>query len=193
MPVYVAGGQDIIRNEGNTTNLTVIGNTADWCRSFYLTGDGAYTFQNLLFIGNTTTKSLDHEFSFGTGGIANIVSIFQHTSTNAVSSRQFFNNYGSTILELRLVNNSFNKTWGLVDQAQRCIQADGNDNGGVVVTYPTYSNGVNITYQPAAPLSGSYVTGDVVWNSIPTSGAPLGWVCTISGTPGTWNAMANLV
>lgn len=38
----------------------------------------------------------------------------------------------------------------------------------------------------AAPTAGTYVAGDVVWNATPTSGAPLGWVCVSSGTPGTW-------
>ena len=45
----------------------------------------------------------------------------------------------------------------------------------------------------AAPTTGTYKQGDVVANSAPTTaGAPgseyivIGWICTVSGTPGTF-------
>jgi hypothetical protein len=46
----------------------------------------------------------------------------------------------------------------------------------------------------AAPVSGTYQTGDFVWNSAPVStigsaSAVLGWTCTAGGTPGTWVAV----
>jgi len=39
----------------------------------------------------------------------------------------------------------------------------------------------------AAPVSGTYEVGDIVYNSAPASGGYIGWVCTVAGTPGTWN------
>ena len=47
-------------------------------------------------------------------------------------------------------------------------------------------------YGSAAPTTGSWNRGDVVWYSAPSAGGPPGWMCTASGTPGTWRAMANL-
>src|SRR5688572_2105819 len=45
----------------------------------------------------------------------------------------------------------------------------------------------------AAPTTGSWAKGDIRWNSNPSeSGATgskvivLGWLCTVAGTPGTW-------
>lgn len=38
----------------------------------------------------------------------------------------------------------------------------------------------------AAPTTGSWLQGDIVWNTAPTSGGYAGWICTASGTPGTW-------
>lgn len=38
----------------------------------------------------------------------------------------------------------------------------------------------------------AWVQGSVCYNSIATAGQPIGWMCTVSGTPGTWVAMANL-
>lgn len=44
----------------------------------------------------------------------------------------------------------------------------------------------------AAPTTGAWNRGDIVWNSAPSSGGTPGWTCTASGSPGTWKAMANL-
>ena len=38
----------------------------------------------------------------------------------------------------------------------------------------------------AAPTTGTWKVGDIVWNSAPASAGYLGWVCTVAGTPGTW-------
>ena len=38
----------------------------------------------------------------------------------------------------------------------------------------------------AAPTAGTWSAGDVVYNTAPTSGGYVGWVCTAAGTPGTW-------
>lgn len=38
----------------------------------------------------------------------------------------------------------------------------------------------------AAPVSGTHVKGSIVWNTNPTAGGFIGWVCTTAGTPGTW-------
>lgn len=38
----------------------------------------------------------------------------------------------------------------------------------------------------AAPASGTYVQGDIVYNETPASAGFIGWVCTVGGTPGTW-------
>ncbi|MCR4307647.1 MAG: right-handed parallel beta-helix repeat-containing protein [Candidatus Berkelbacteria bacterium] len=46
----------------------------------------------------------------------------------------------------------------------------------------------------AAPTNGTWEDGDIVWNSAPAVGAPVGWVCTTPGGAGVFvfTAMANL-
>jgi parallel beta-helix repeat protein len=44
----------------------------------------------------------------------------------------------------------------------------------------------------AIPTVGNWARGDVIFNSNATVGQPVGWSCTVSGTPGTWVAWANL-
>lgn len=45
----------------------------------------------------------------------------------------------------------------------------------------------------AAPTSGSYDQMDLVENSSPAVGAPIGWICTTTGSPGTWQPLPNLL
>jgi hypothetical protein len=58
-------------------------------------------------------------------------------------------------------------------------------------TMPVYPLNI-VTFNSAAPTAGTWVRGDIVWKTSPSSGASPGWVCTAAGTPGTWTAMANL-
>jgi hypothetical protein len=50
----------------------------------------------------------------------------------------------------------------------------------------------SVGFGSAAPASGYFVQGSITFNSAPAAGQPVGWVCTVTGTPGTWVAMANL-
>ena len=50
----------------------------------------------------------------------------------------------------------------------------------------------DVRYFAAAPTSGAWEVGQYVLNSAPASAQPQGWVNTVAGSPGTWNAMANL-
>jgi len=47
-------------------------------------------------------------------------------------------------------------------------------------------------FDTAAPTSGAWIRGDYVRNSNPAVGQPIGWMCTVGGSPGTWVAQANL-
>ena len=44
--------------------------------------------------------------------------------------------------------------------------------------------------QTAAPTTGTYAKSDFIRNSNPNGATPVfGWICTASGTPGTWVAL----
>jgi hypothetical protein len=53
--------------------------------------------------------------------------------------------------------------------------------------------GIRMTSRSAAPTTGDWAQGDVIYNLAPTSGGFVGWVCTAAGTPGTWLAFGNSV
>ena len=43
-----------------------------------------------------------------------------------------------------------------------------------------------------APTEGNHTIGEVVYNTIPASGSPVGWVCTATGNPGTWKEFGTI-
>jgi hypothetical protein len=47
---------------------------------------------------------------------------------------------------------------------------------------------VTRSYGTAAPATGTWRRGDVVWNSLPSASGNIGWTCVTAGTPGTWKA-----
>lgn len=47
-------------------------------------------------------------------------------------------------------------------------------------------------YLTAAPTTGSWNLGDRTFNSTPAVGQPKAWICTVTGTPGTWVSEGNL-
>jgi hypothetical protein len=53
-------------------------------------------------------------------------------------------------------------------------------------------SGRALTFSTAAPTTGTWARGDRVFNRDPAVGSPKGWICTVSGTPGTWVSEGNL-
>lgn len=49
-----------------------------------------------------------------------------------------------------------------------------------------------VTSGSAAPSAWTWGRGDLCWNETAALGAPVGWMCTAAGTPGTWAPMATL-
>lgn len=44
----------------------------------------------------------------------------------------------------------------------------------------------------AAPGGQAWSVGDIVYNTAPATSAPIGWVCTVAGSPGTWKAFGTI-
>lgn len=47
-------------------------------------------------------------------------------------------------------------------------------------------------YDSAAPTSGRWAVGEKVYNSVPTAGGNIGWVCVTAGSPGTWKTFGTI-
>lgn len=44
----------------------------------------------------------------------------------------------------------------------------------------------------AAPTTGTWAQGDIVWNTSVAASGTVGWVCTADGTPGTWKTFGTV-
>lgn len=49
-----------------------------------------------------------------------------------------------------------------------------------------------VAKRSSIPGSGTYAVGDIVWNSTPSAGGNIGWVCVTAGTPGTWKSFGSI-
>ena len=49
-----------------------------------------------------------------------------------------------------------------------------------------------LSFGTAAPVSGTYSAGNIVFNSAPVAGGTVGWVCVTAGTPGTWKTFGDI-
>lgn len=54
-----------------------------------------------------------------------------------------------------------------------------------------FNNRVHLSDE-AAPTTGTYNIGDIVWNTKPQPGKFVGWVCTREGSPGLWSGFGRL-
>ncbi len=60
------------------------------------------------------------------------------------------------------------------------------DSDNVTAVFDLSDDVPMVEYGTAAPGAGDYEQGDIVYNSDPDAGDRIGWVCTVAGTPGTW-------
>lgn len=49
-----------------------------------------------------------------------------------------------------------------------------------------------IDHASSPPTQGNWNTGDIIYNSRPSSGAQVGWVCTSPGSPGIWSGFGTI-
>jgi len=73
-----------------------------------------------------------------------------------------------------------------------CRDKSGSNGGagycGGGIAFRAGANRPCIYFASAAPVGGYHYVGSVVFDTSPSAGGKIGWVCTNSGTPGTWKA-----
>jgi hypothetical protein len=159
-----------------------------------------YNDQKVVIVGNTFISSADEgdttgqlrsitgvaggDFSRTTDWVRNNQFIFTGSFTTAYPSNLSvepcsfgYDNTSGTIFKYTLMPIN-----GNMDSKMRQPDGDGDSAG-----YPYM-----VGFATAIPVSGTYRQGDYLLNSVQTSGQPFGWVCTTSGTPGTWKIISTV-
>jgi Pectate lyase superfamily protein len=57
---------------------------------------------------------------------------------------------------------------------------------GQVATFTSSPELTQVVYDSSIPIGGVHTKGDIAYNTNPIPGGYVGWICTASGTPGTW-------
>jgi hypothetical protein len=61
------------------------------------------------------------------------------------------------------------------------------------ITYgPAFAGRIGLSSANGAPTAGHWLKGSVVWNSSPSAGGKIGWVCVADGAPGTWKSFGGI-
>lgn len=103
----------------------------------------------------------------------NIISGTVGAATTAISLQTAVSAY----LDGNIFNNSTTNARQIVGSAPKKSAGPSN----IFSQYFTNGNIGN-----GIPLTGTWTVGSIVFSNVPVSGGPIGWVCTVAGTPGTW-------
>ncbi|ENX08886.1 hypothetical protein [Acinetobacter variabilis] len=140
-----------------------------------------------------------------------IVGLVTKQISAATSAQHIYDGKGGAFTKVGLngikIGSDIVKTasFGILSNVSGRIVMGVNDGGGIVffledfnttlkVSRPWFNNGLtmgNTHYQTvgaAAPTTGTWDKGNIVWNESPSNGGKIGWVCTTGGSPGVWKA-----
>jgi hypothetical protein len=144
-----------------------------------------YGMKQTVTLNNTKTYVIDLNVTNVAGSGITAIKVGSDDITNGVAFTPTANGsqavkcFGAdatgTVYEAYV--NAFTLAEVLADQTQ---VAEANDR------LTREKNGRGVSYAAAAPTTGTWLQGEVVYNTAPAAGGFVGWVCTTSGTPGTW-------
>jgi hypothetical protein len=168
------------------------------------TNKGIYLYSvagSAVVNGNLISDTLSYGIH-GTGNTSLDFTVNNNNVANVVD-------YGVLVISglglYTVTGNSFNTITGL----SRGIYTPATRTAAVItgnvatgVTAPSFKNtpdttvsefanswNASFTYEAAvAPSTGTWKVGDIAWDTTPSAGGKIGWVCTVAGSPGTWKA-----
>jgi hypothetical protein len=160
--------------DGASNCLTLSGNTIVKIEGNVFQSDelSSYTSSNFVYLLNSTAGwnvQINNNQFYNVNATA-FTNIVEAGSDYSNSNIAFINNIVSGAVTQPLANNV------------NLIQKFGNSGTG----FPT------VTYGSGAPGAYTWKVGDIVYNTAPTSGGNIGFVCTTAGTPGTWKTFGTI-
>jgi len=156
---------------------------------------GRFTVRRKLGFRGTRTTGESTEFYIGANNQpeldAGILATFGSSTAGSFEQRLKMNTEGTLYTDY--LNGGGTTYWALL--GPNSTLTGGRSSGQPYRFYAVEmflgmntANARAITYDSAAPTSGNHAAGEIVFNCSPTAGGKVGWVCTTTGTPGTWKA-----
>ena len=176
-PLWLTGCAKVI-----TRNLELIDLDSAYLQKFIYIEGSTLSLIN-IHISNMTTNNLMSYTNARLISIASNASIFSKIVIDS-----FYNSNAGTVEHI------IHSDYVLEDLVINIGSIKGN------ITTPinnniysrSYINTKLIGYRSTAPEGGTWNTGDILYNTAPTAGGSLGWVCTTGGTPGTWKTFGTI-
>jgi len=179
---YFINGQCVLNGTSlganvSQSSLTTLGTLQS------LTVQGAASFLSEVSVQAVTAKSVD--FNDGTNSLSLTklgISVNKSLSVTVQGAEDLFINKDEIVL-------------GNKSNTRRPVKVFGPLSVGVNNPDPSLSLAVSgdISFANrkfftgnSFPVSGSFVKGDICWNTEPRAGSAIGWVCIVDGTPGEW-------
>lgn len=120
----------------------------------------------------------------GGGGTAHYANSYSEGLLNGVRNEIYVGTAPGALDTIRPV---FNRTTSTIYPF-----SFGMTNAGTFTRFGNQEQARNQSYADAAPTTGTWVRGDIVWNNNAAAGGVPGWYCVTGGTPGTWKDMATI-
>ena len=148
-------------------------------------GKGGYFQCDMLNVSSGPTASVSivvfYNSSIGDGSYHNGIHINQMKYDQNGSA----NNY------IYLVYDASSTAGPASVSVQNVIASDASSEDLILESGGYYARSGKLL-RAAAPTSGTWRVSDQVWDISPVTGTPMGWICSVAGSPGTWRAMPNL-
>jgi hypothetical protein len=188
--VYVSGefknidvSGNIVQNDTNTNVLSVLVDTT-----------AAFAHGSVSITGNTLIgkqSANDGIVSIlGTGTISALkITDNILLGAGAANNRAIWSTSALVVTSGLCANNVITDGLFVYLTATTASSVSFSNNRGALCYFKGALVGVNsriLDNASAAPTTGTYERGDVVYSSAPSAGGNIGFVCTSAGTPGTW-------
>jgi hypothetical protein len=156
------------------------------------TGPVAY---NMVSVQGRQNQLVQTRLGSSEPGAANFEGILSHSNPTQVGSSTMVFGWGDTgLLHWTNVRTSYSSLYCpfqiSTDAAPSYVATWGSNRMNFPQGYGLA--GKKVLSAAAAPTSGTYNLGDMVFNSAPAAAGKIGWVCTGAGTPGTWKAFGSV-
>jgi len=174
-----------LREVGNLQKLTVLGTVNFDNQLFFFNESGRVSFGHDEPNGKLSIYDNEVEFKVDTKDNGSIIGTHGYNSLSLVTDNT----------QRLTVEAGGNITLGNKNSPPVQVNVHGRISIGVSnpdqnvdlhVNGPVRFNNKLQTHGTSIPSSGSYNKGDIVWNTEPRTGQPIGWVCIVTGTPGEW-------
>ena len=187
-------------------NTVVCNGTNALSGAIVINGNATYTAKNNQVLNNTITVSgpilgitetlstgnnIDNniiEFNYDAGSATTLAGIYivgGSSSAKHNTIRYLTNGTNVTIRGIQIANGNTGSFFGNVFEFTSASLTATAEYFNSAATTNFVSSKKRIE-RTAVPSSGTWAQGDTVFNSAPTAGGFIGWVCVTAGTPGTW-------